>query len=250
MSGTVYLVGAGPGDPGLITVRGVECLRRADVVLRDYLASPALLQHAPPGAEHVTLGDPESGRSMTPDEITARMVDEAKRGRTVVRLKGGDPMIFGRGADELDALRAAGIPYEIVPGITAGIAAASYGEIPVTHHAVAPAFAVVTAREREAKAAPTIDHAALAAFPGTLAVYMGVRRAAEWCRGLIDHGKGAGTPVAIVGWVSTPRQRILRCTLGTVVETVEREGVESPAVFLVGEAVGRAPDVSWFPGPE
>jgi uroporphyrinogen III methyltransferase/synthase len=246
MKGTVYLVGAGPGDPGLLTLRGVECLRRADVVLRDYLASPALLEHAPAGVEHVTLGDPRAGRSMTPDEITARMIDEARRGRTVVRLKGGDPMIFGRAAEELAALRAAGIPYEIVPGITAGLAAAAYGEIPVTHHEVSPAFAVVTARERDVKAAPALDHAALAAFPGTLAVYMGVGRAAAWCRALIEHGKPADTPVAIVQWCSTPRQRTVRCTLGSVAEAVERAGIESPAAFIVGAAVDLAPAVSWF----
>ncbi|MHC4590135.1 MAG: uroporphyrinogen-III C-methyltransferase, partial [Planctomycetota bacterium] len=141
--GTVYLVGAGPGDPGLITLRAVECLGQADVVLYDYLANPAALEHASGEAELVRLGDPETGRTLSPDEITARMLAEARKGRAVVRLKGGDPMIFGRTADEAAALREAGIPFEIVPGITAGLAAAAFCEIPITHHEDASAVAIV-----------------------------------------------------------------------------------------------------------
>jgi uroporphyrinogen III methyltransferase/synthase len=244
--GTVYLVGAGPGDPDLITLRAVACLQQADVVLYDYLASPAALEHASPKAELIRLGHPETGRTLPTDEITARMLAEARKGRTVVRLKGGDPMIFGRGADEAEALRAAGIPFEIVPGITAGLAAAAFCEIPITHHEDASAVAIVTGRERAGKAEAHLDHRALAQFPGTLIVYMGVKTAGQWCRQLIDHGKPPETPVAIVRWCSLARQQTLRCTLGTVIQTVEQQGLESPALFIVGKAVDRAPPVSWF----
>ena len=146
---TVYLVGAGPGDPGLITLRAVECLGRADLVLYDYLVNPAALKHASASAELVCLGQHSTGRVLSPDEIIARMLDEARRGRTVVRLKGGDPSVFGRGADETGALRDAGIPFEIVPGITAGLAAAAFCEIPITHHDDASAVALIAGRERD-----------------------------------------------------------------------------------------------------
>jgi len=244
--GTVYLVGAGPGDPGLITLRAAACLGQADVVLYDYLANPAALEHASREAELVCLGHPETGRTLSPDEITARMLAEARKGRAVVRLKGGDPMIFGRSADEAEALREAGIPFEIVPGITAGLAAAAFCEIPITHHEDASAVAIVTGRERDDKAASSLDHEALARFPGTLIVYMGVKTAGQWCRQLVDHGKPPETPVAIVQWCSLARQEMVRCTLGTVVEVVEQQGLQSPALFIVGKVVDRAPPVSWF----
>jgi uroporphyrinogen III methyltransferase/synthase len=244
--GTVYLVGAGPGDPGLITVRAVECLRRADVILYDYLANPAALEHAAGDADLVCLGHPRTGRTLSADEITARMLDEARKGRSVVRLKGGDPMVFGRGADEVEALREAGIPFEIVPGVTSGLAAAAFCEIPVTHHEDAPAVALITGRERDNKAESRLDFRALAGFPGTLVVYMGVESAGQWCRQLIDQGKPPETPVAIVQWCSLARQQTVRCTLDTVVRTVEERGLESPALFIVGKVVDRAPAVSWF----
>ncbi len=155
-------------------------------------------------------------------------------------------MIFGRTADEAEALREAGIPFEIVPGITAGLAAAAFCEIPITHHADASAVAIVTGRERDDKAASSLDHEALARFPGTLVVYMGVKTAGQWCRQLIDHGKPPETPVAIVRWCSLARQELVRCTLGTVVETVEQRGLQSPALFIVGKVVDQAPPVSWF----
>ena len=146
--GTVYLVGGGPGDPGLITLRGVDCLAHADVVLYDYLVNPAIVQHAPGSAQLFPLGDPEAGRALSPTEITTLMVEHARAGRTVVRLKGGDPSVFGRGADETAALRDAGIPFEIVPGITAGLAVAAYCEIPITQQDDASAVALVAGRER------------------------------------------------------------------------------------------------------
>ena len=243
---TVYLVGAGPGDPDLITLRAVACLRRASLVLYDYLVNAALLEHCSGDAELVCLGHHSTGRALSPDEITTRMVDEARRGRTVVRLKGGDPSIFGRGADEAEALRDAGVPFEIVPGITAGLAAAAYCEIPVTHHDDASAVALVAGRERDCKGESRLDYGALAEFPGTLVFYMGVTRAARWSRALIEHGKPPETPVAIVLRCSWPKQKMVCCTLATVAEVVAKQGLRPPAVFVVGKVVDRAPQLSWF----
>ena len=244
--GTVYLVGAGPGDPGLLPMRAVECLGRADLVLYDYLASPAALEHVAASAELVCLGNHRSGRILSQDEIVARMIEGAKEGKTVVRLKGGDPSIFGRGADEIEPLREAKIPFEIVPGITAGIAAAAYCEIPVTHHLDASAVALITGQERHTKAESSLDYGALAKFPGTLIFYMGVRRSAIWSQALLAEGKPPETPVAIVRWCTRPQQQMVRCTLGTVTEVVASRKLRPPSLFVVGNVVDRAPDVSWF----
>ena len=240
------MVGAGPGDPGLITLRGAECLRQAEVVLYDYLVNPAILQHAPASAELVCLGHHKTGRVCSPEEIVARMLLEARKGRTVVRLKGGDPSIFGRGADEAGALREAGIPFEIVPGLTAALAVAAFCEIPITHHEDASAVALVAGHERHEKAASCLDYAALAKFPGTLVFYMGVTRAAEWSAALIAHGKLPETPVAIIRRCTWPQQQTLRCTLESVVETIRQQALRPPAVFVVGKVVDRAPPQSWF----
>ena len=244
--GTVYLVGAGPGDPGLITLRGVQCLEQADVVLYDYLVNPAVVSHAADTARCISLGSPSAGRALTQNEINALMVEEARSGQTVVRLKGGDPSIFGRGADECEALRVAGIPFEIVPGITTGIAVAAYCEIPVTHHLDASAVAFVAGRERGSKATSALDYGALAAFPGTLILYMGVGRAEEWSTALIGRGRSPETPVAIVRWGTCPQQEMVRCTLGTVARVIAERGLTPPSVFVVGDVVARAPARSWF----
>lgn len=244
--GTVYLVGAGPGDPGLLTLRAAECLALADVVLYDYLVNPTTLAHVTARAKRVPLGRPGTGRALTPDEITDRMVAEALRGRTVARLKGGDPSVFGRGADETAALRAAGVPFEIVPGITAALAAAAYCEIPVTQQDDASALALIAGRERNDKTESHLDYGALAAFPGTLVFYMGVGRARDWSGALIERGRSPDTPVAIVRWVSRADQTTVRCTLGTVADVIEQRGLRPPALCIVGEVVARAPAVSWF----
>ena len=243
---SVYLVGAGPGDPGLLTLRAVECLGQADLVLYDYLVNPAALQHASASAELVCLGHHSTGRALSPDEIVAKMLDEARAGRTVVRLKGGDSSVFGRGADEIEPLREAGIPYEIVPGITAGLAAAAYCEIPITHHDDASAVALIAGQERHTKTESCLDYGVLAGFPGTLVFYMGVRKAAQWSRALIEHGKPPETPVAIVRWCTRSQQRMIRCTLETVAEVVDRQGLRPPSLFVVGKVVDRAPQLSWF----
>lgn len=250
-TGTVYLVGAGPGDPGLMTLRGVEVLRDADVVLYDYLVNPGTLEHAAPHAELVALGRPHCGRTMTPEEITDRMVSEARTGRTVVRLKGGDPSVFGRGADETGALGAAGVRYEVVPGITSGLAVAAYSEIPVTQQDDASCVALVAAHERTAKeerGTSCLDFAALAAFPGTLVFYMGVGRVKGWSGALMEHGRSPDTPVAVVRWCTRADQETVRCTLGTVADVVAERKLKPPAVFVVGDVVARAPERSWFAG--
>jgi len=243
---TVYLVGAGPGDPGLLTLRGQECLRRADVVLYDYLVNPALLEHARPSAQLVPLGRRITGRGLTPDAITDRMIAEARLGKTVVRLKGGDPSVFARGADEKSALRDAGVPFEIVPGVTTALAVAAYCEIPITQQDDASAVALVTGHERDAKTESHLDYGSLAAFPGTIILYMGVTRASEWSQALMDRGKPATTPVAIVRWCTRAEQRRTVCTLGTVTDVIAEHRIRPPAVIVIGNVVARAPAVPWF----
>ncbi len=244
--GTVYLVGAGSGDPGLITLRAMECLGMADLVLYDYLVNPATLEHASPSAELFGLGHHSTGRALTQDEIVARMLDAARRGKNVVRLKGGDPSVFGRAADEIEPLRAAGIPFEIVPGITAGLAVAAYCEIPITHHDDASAVALIAGQERHAKTESCLDYGVLAHFPGTLIFYMGVRKVSQWTQALIENGKPPQTPVAIVRWCTRARQETVRCTLETATEVVRQQDLRPPALFVVGKVVDRTPDVSWF----
>ena len=243
---TVYLVGAGPGDPGLITLRGAERLASADLVLYDYLVNVAVLEHASESAELVCLGRHGTGRTLSGDEIVALMIDGARSGRTIVRLKGGDPSVFARGTDEIGPLSDAGIPWEIVPGITAGLAAAAYCEIPITHYDDASAVALIVGQERRSKATASLDYGLLAKFPGTLIFYMGVKTVEKWSRALVDRGKPPQTPVAIVRWCTRPRQQMFRCTLGTVMEVVAREGLRPPALFVVGNVVDRMPDLSWF----
>jgi len=244
--GSVHLVGAGPGDPGLITVRAVQCLQAADLVLYDYLANPTLVEYAPEGAELIRLGRHDQGRSLTPDEITEVMVKAALEGRNVVRLKGGDPSIFARGGDEADACRAAGITFEIVPGITSGLATAAYAEIPLTHFEDASAVALVTGHERDDKEDTHLDYRALAAFPGTLVFYMGVKWVGKWSGALMEHGKPADTPVAVVQWCSRARQQTVKCTLGTLSQVIGEKGLKPPALFVVGKVVDHAPSISWF----
>lgn len=244
--GMVYLVGAGPGDPQLITLRGVQCLRRADLVLYDYLVNPALLSYAPASAELICLGHHGSQGPISQEQINARMVDAALRGMVVVRLKGGDPNLFARGAEETEALRAAGIPFETVPGVTAALAAASYAEVPITHSRHSSAVALVTGQERHDKQPPRLDYEALARFPGTVAFYMGVTTAQQWSAALIRQGKSPDTPALIVRRCTWPDQETLRCTLGTVAQVIQDRHVRPPAVILIGDVVSLAPEKSWF----
>jgi uroporphyrinogen III methyltransferase/synthase len=250
--GKVYLVGAGPGDAGLITWRGVECLRNADAVLYDYLVNPAILRHAPSHAQLICLGrhrqatekNDAAAKKNSRDriwdqaEINAQLVKLAHEGQRVVRLKGGDPVVFGRLAEEAAALEAAGIDYEIVPGITAALAAGSCAGIWITQRDNASAVALVTGHEGDSEHAPPLDYQALAAFPGTLVFYMGVTTAREWTAALLAAGKPAATPAAIIRRCSWPDQTTIRCTLGTVVEQIDTARLRPPVIVIVGDVAG------------
>jgi len=239
--GKVCLVGAGPGDPGLITVRGAQCLAAADLVLYDYLVNPLLLEHMPAAAERVCLGHPHGGREMLQQEVNRRMVAAAREGKRVVRLKSGDPYLFGRGGEEVEVLAAAGIPYEVVPGVTAAFAAASCAGIPITHRDMASAVALVTGHRRGDKSGPEFDYQSLARFSGTIVLYMGMTTSRQWSEALICGGRSAETPVAIVRRASWPDQQTIRCTLGTVADVIEEQAIRPPAVIVIGEVVGLAP---------
>jgi len=243
---TVYLVGAGPGDPGLITLRGIDCLARADVVLYDYLVNPRVLEHARRGAELVCLGRHGHGRILSQAEINACAIDHARAGRRVVRLKSGDPTIFARAAEEIAALHAAGIKLEIVPGITAAMATASYAGIPLTNRDSASAIALVTGQERGDKQGESLDLAPLAQFPGTLVFYMGVTTAPQWSGALLAAGKSPSTPVALVRRCSWPDQQTIRCTLANVAQTLVEQKIRPPVVAIVGQVASAEPAVSWF----
>jgi uroporphyrinogen III methyltransferase/synthase len=238
--GKVFLVGAGPGDPGLITVRGAECLAKADLVLYDYLVNPQTLQYAPASAERVCLGQAHAGREMLQQEINRRMIEAARTGKNVVRLKSGDPSLFGRGPEEVAALTAAGIPYEVVPGVTAAFAAASHAGIPITHRDTASAVALITGHRRGDGAGADLDYGSLAQFPGTLVFYMGITTARHWSEALVRGGRSSQTPVAIVRRVTWPDEETIRCTLGTVADLIAEREIRPPAVIIVGDAVGLA----------
>ncbi|MCO6459683.1 MAG: uroporphyrinogen-III C-methyltransferase [Pirellulaceae bacterium] len=245
--GTVYLVGAGPGDPGLITLRGAECLGRADVVLYDYLVNPQLLQLARAAAERICLGQHGRSRIWSQDEVHRTLVERARQGQCVVRLKGGDPAVFARGAEEAQVLADEGIPFEVVPGITAALAAGSYAGISVTHGRLASAVALVTGQERTDKTDSSLDFAALAAFPGTLVVYMGVTTVEHWSRELLDHGKPAETPVAVVRRCSLPDQSVVYCSLGEVARILTPASkMRPPVVVIIGPVATRNQALCWF----
>ncbi|MEI8372559.1 MAG: uroporphyrinogen-III C-methyltransferase [Planctomycetota bacterium] len=233
--GKVYLVGAGPGDPELITIRGQKTLALADLVLYDYLVNAELLQHTRGEAELVSLGHAHGGRGMTQEEVNRRMIAAAREGKTVVRLKSGDPNLFGRGAEEIGELIAAGVPYEVVPGVTAALAAASHAGIALTHREHASAVALITGHQRSDQGSLELDYNALAHFPGTLVFYMGMTTARQWSQALVGHGRSPDTPVAIVRRVTWPDQQVFRCTLARVADVIEQGRLRPPAVIIVGQ---------------
>ncbi len=242
----VYLIGAGPGDPGLLTLRGAELLARADVVLYDGLSNDALLEHAGT-ADKVCVGKHGQSRIWTQHEIIEEMLMHARAGRIVARLKGGDPAVFARTAEEVDALRAAEIPFEIVPGITAALAAGSFAGIPITHRQLASAVALVTGHEEPGKSESALDWEALAKFPGTLVIYMGVTTAPQWTRALLDSGKDPATPVALLRRCSHPDQQTIHCRLDQVCDHLTpAHRFRPPVIVIIGEVTTLAPAMSWF----
>ena len=250
--GVVYLVGAGPGDPGLLTLRGGELLVLADAVVYDALANPALLAMASVGGrEHpVELHDvgkrggaTESARQ---DDINALLVRLAKEGKRVVRLKGGDPFVFGRGSEEAEALAEAGIPFEVVPGVTAGIAAPAYAGIPVTHRGLSTSVTFVTGHEDPLKEKNTVDWSALARAGGTIVLYMGVKSLPRIASTLIDAGMPGETPAAAVRWGTYAKQRTVTATLATLSSEIQRAGLEAPVITVIGPVVALRESIAWF----
>ena len=244
--GRVYLVGAGPGDPGLLTARALELIARADVILYDRLIPPSALDGARAEAELVFVGKEGGGASVPQEQTESLMLERALEGMTVVRLKGGDPFVFGRGGEEALALRAAGVPYEVVPGVTSGVAAPAYAGIPVTHRELASAVALITGSENPEKPDTALDWRALAAFPGTLVFYMGVRRLPAIAAALIAAGRPASEPVAVVQEGTLPGQRTVTGTLETIAELVQREGIRPPSITIVGPVVGLGEELAWL----
>jgi uroporphyrinogen III methyltransferase/synthase len=248
----VYLVGAGPGDPGLITVRGLRLLEKATVVVFDYLANPQLLRHCPT-AQTVYVGKQASQHAMSQEEINGLLVNLAREGHRVVRLKGGDPFVFGRGGEECEALAAAGISFEVVPGVTAAIAGPAYAGIPVTHREMNSSFTLVTGHEKEGdyrdpseKAlASSIDWGALAKLP-CIAFYMGVKARPVICKRLIEHGMDGGMPAACIGWGTTAKQRTVVGTIADLAEKVASAKLTPPAITIVGKVVGLRETINWF----
>jgi uroporphyrinogen III methyltransferase/synthase len=242
----VALVGAGPGDPGLMTARSLELIAAADVVLYDRLIPAGALDGARAGAELVYVGKEPGRPAMEQEDIGALLVEHGRAGRRVVRLKGGDPFVFGRGGEEAAALREAGIAYEVVPGITAGIAAPAYAGIPVTHREAASAVAFVTGHEDPEKEESALDWEALARFPGTLVFYMGVGRLARIAQALIDAGRPADEPAAVVERGTLPDQRTVAATLATIAARVDEEGVRPPAITVVGPVAALREHLAWL----
>lgn len=239
--GMVYLIGAGPGDPGLITVRGREALMRADVVLYDRLGTEALMDLVRPDAQLVDVGKAPGRAAMSQDDTTALLVKLGHEGKVVARLKGGDPFVFGRGAEEAEALVAAGVRVLVVPGITSAIGAPSAAGIPVTYRAMATAFTVVTGHEDPAKDSEQNDWDLLARLPHTLIVLMGMGRLRGIAERLMAAGRPADQPAAAIQWGTTPRQREVVATLGTIADQVEQEGLGNPAILVFGDVVSRRP---------
>lgn len=244
--GVVYLVGAGPGDPGLITMKGLECLRSADAVVYDALANPILLREAPEAAERIDVGKRAGGAAMSQEEIQRLLARLARAGKCVVRLKGGDPFVFGRGGEEAEALTQDGIPVEIVPGVTSALAAPAYAGIPVTFRGRASAVAIVTGHEDPGKDVPDVDWETLAQFHGTRVILMGMSRLPAITERLIEAGLDARTPAAVVQWGTRGMQRSVAAPIVDLASEVERAGLGSPAVIVIGDVVELRDRLAWF----
>ena len=245
-AGCVYLVGAGPGDPGLLTARALELIASADVVLYDRLIPRSALDGARPDAELLYVGKEGGGPSVPQEHTEQLMVERARAGASVVRLKGGDPFVFGRGGEEALKLREAGVPFEVVPGVTAGVAASAYAGIPVTHRGLAGAVAFVTGHSREDAAGASLDWAALARFPGTLVLYMGVAGLPEITAALIAAGRPGEEPAAVVQSGTLPTQRSVQGTLETIADVARLKDIRAPAITVIGQVAALAERLAWL----
>nr|WP_320191042.1 uroporphyrinogen-III C-methyltransferase [uncultured Desulfobacter sp.] len=244
--GKVYLIGAGPGDPGLITVKAMECIQAADVVVYDYLASPFLLDYAKKDAEIIYVGKKGGDHTLTQDKINLLLVNKAREGKNVARLKGGDPFVFGRGGEEAQELLADGISYEVIPGVTSAVAAPAYAGIPVTHRDHTSFVSFITGHERPDKKESRMQWDIFAKSDATLVFLMGVKNLSNIVTKLIEHGKPSDTPVALVRWGTTTRQQTVTGTLETIVDAVKKAGLKSPAIIVVGHVVSLREELSWF----
>lgn len=244
--GTVSLVGAGPGDPGLFTLRGLELLRTAEVVIYDRLVNPTLLDEAPPEALVIFAGKRDGTHNLPQAEINALMIAHARRGRRVVRLKGGDPFVFGRGGEEAEALAEAGIPFEVVPGVSSAVAVPAYAGIPLTHRKCSSSFVVVTGHEDPSKDEPAVDWKRLATAADTLVVLMGVRALPRIVARILAGGRSPDTPVALIRWGTTEAQTTLTGRLADIAAKAEAARLEPPVVAVIGEVVELRQRLSWF----
>ncbi|MGC9333886.1 MAG: uroporphyrinogen-III C-methyltransferase [Anaerolineae bacterium] len=244
--GFVSLIGAGPGDPGLLTLAGAEALAAADVIVYDYLANPALLAHVRPGAEQIYVGKQAGRHTLSQEEINTLLVERAQAGQRVARLKGGDPFVFGRGGEEALALVEAGLPFEVIPGVTSSVAAPAYAGIPVTHRGLSTGFAVITGHEDPAKEESAIDWSRLATGVDTLVFLMGVGNLPKIVEQLVAHGRPPETPVALIRWGTMPDQQTVSGTLGDIVERVKVAGLRPPAVAVFGPVAGLRQQLRWF----
>ena len=242
----VALVGAGPGDPGLMTVRGLALLRRADVIVYDRLVDPRLLDEARPDAVRVFVGKASGRHALEQSQINALLVRHATRGRRVVRLKGGDPFVFGRGGEEAEALAAAGILFEVVPGVSSAVAVPAYAGIPVTHRGVASSFAVVTGHEDETKDETMVDWARLAGAVDTLVILMGARSLPRIAAALLTAGRSPDTPAALVRWGTTEAQETVVARLDTIATLADAVRLAPPVVIVIGDVVSLRERLDWF----
>lgn len=243
--GTVYIIGSGPGDPGLITVKAVECIRRSDVIVYDYLMGREILRYARSDARLIYVGKKGGDHTMSQERINQLLVDEAQAGNSVARIKGGDPFVFGRGGEEAQVLHRNGIPFEIIPGVTSAIAVPAYAGIPLTHRTITSTAAFVTGHEDPTKEESDIDWDAIAAI-GTVVFLMGVKNLPTIVRKLVEKGRNPDTKVALIRWGTTPGQETLTGTLGTIVALVEERNFRPPAIFVVGDVAGLREELNWF----
>jgi len=245
-TGTVYLIGAGPGDPGLLTIKAKECIETADVVVYDYLASPFLLDYARSDAQIIYVGKKGCDHTLSQDKINSLLVDKAKQGFDVARLKGGDPFVFGRGGEEAQMLLSHKVPYEVVPGVTSAIAAPAYAGIPVTHRDHTSFVSFITGHEDPTKKDTSMQWDVFAKSNATLVFLMGVKNLENIVKNLVKYGKPSDTPIALVRWGTTARQETVTGTLETIVKIVKQANLKSPAIIIIGHVVSLREELAWF----